>query len=81
MAPSTLPAGSERRPGDSGGVDHLGFDVASAELEGVVASVVSSGGVEIMRLDGAAGLPTVFVTDPDGYVLQLTACETDVPRP
>jgi catechol 2,3-dioxygenase-like lactoylglutathione lyase family enzyme len=66
-------SGKSRTPGDSGGVDHIGFDVADASiLEGVVSSAVAIGGTELMRVS-EDGNPIVFLTDPDGYVLQLTA--------
>jgi glyoxylase I family protein len=64
-------SGKQRRPGDSGGVDHLGFDVAAADLDAVLASVVVAGGAEVLRLE-ESGEPIVFVSDPDGYLLQLT---------
>lgn len=63
-----------RTPGDSGGVDHIGFDVADAAILTIlVALVEESGGTLLMQLPDENGLPTAFVTDPDGYVLQLTA--------
>ena len=67
-------SGKQRRPGDSGGIDHIGFDVAdAATLSDLVAAVQFAGGHLLMTVTGSDGYPTAFVSDPDGYVLQLTA--------
>lgn len=71
--PLDVASGRHRKPGDSGGVDHLGFDVTAADLEAVATAATATGGTELMRVTGENGRPTIFVTDPDGYVLQLTA--------
>jgi catechol 2,3-dioxygenase-like lactoylglutathione lyase family enzyme len=66
-------SGKTRSPGDSGGVDHIGFDVAdTGALEAIVKSALDAGGAEVMRVD-EEGSSTVFVSDPDGYLIQLTA--------
>jgi catechol 2,3-dioxygenase-like lactoylglutathione lyase family enzyme len=62
-----------RRPGDSGGIDHLGFDVAAGALDAIVASSCAAGGRLLFQTPGAGGAPTTFIADPDGYVIQLTA--------
>lgn len=67
-------SGKRRRPGDSGGIDHIGFDVAdAATLSDLVTAVQFAGGQLLMTVTGGDGCPTAFVSDPDGYVLQLTA--------
>jgi catechol 2,3-dioxygenase-like lactoylglutathione lyase family enzyme len=67
-------SGRIRSPGDSGRVDHIGFDVADADaLEAVISAAQTAGGKLLMRFDGSDGLPTAFVTDPDGYIVQLSA--------
>lgn len=66
-------SGRSRTAGDSGGVDHIGFDVADAEaLDAVVDAALDAGGTELMRVS-EDGQPIAFLADPDGYVLQLTA--------
>ena len=77
--PLDVASGKQRTPGNSGGVDHLGFDVAEEVLEVVVAAALAAGGKEMFRVAGAGGMPTVFVTDPDGYILQLTARRVPTP--
>ncbi|MBO2464922.1 VOC family protein [Actinomadura violacea] len=66
-------SGKTRRPGDSGGVDHIGFDVAdTTALQTVIGAAQEAGGELLMQFTGADGLPTAFIGDPDGYVLQLS---------
>ncbi|MFI6599495.1 VOC family protein [Nonomuraea sp. NPDC050536] len=66
--------GKSRTAGDSGGVDHIGFDVTdAATLETLVKLAEAEGGTLLMQLPGENGLPTAFVADPDGYIVQLTA--------
>jgi catechol 2,3-dioxygenase-like lactoylglutathione lyase family enzyme len=65
-------AGKPRRPGDSGGVDHIGFAVESeAMLDRLVQAVEAHGGSLLWRSQNEMGEASAFVTDPDGYVLQL----------
>ena len=65
-------AGKTREPGDSGGVDHIGFAVESpAMLDRLVAAVEAHGGQLLWRSQNEMGSESAFVTDPDGYVLQL----------
>ena len=65
-------AGKARTPGDSGGVDHIGFAVESpAMLDLLVARVHEHGGALLWRTANEQGGTSAFVTDPDGYVLQL----------
>jgi catechol 2,3-dioxygenase-like lactoylglutathione lyase family enzyme len=71
--PLDLVSGKTRTPGDSGGVDHIGFDVPdAATLNTLVAATVAAGGTEIMRTS-EDDTPTAFIADPDGYLIQLTA--------
>jgi catechol 2,3-dioxygenase-like lactoylglutathione lyase family enzyme len=65
-------AGKERTPGDSGGVDHIGFAVESpAMIDLLVQRVQDHGGSLLWRTENAQGDASAVVTDPDGYVLQL----------
>ncbi|WP_336211036.1 VOC family protein [Nonomuraea sp. LPB2021202275-12-8] len=67
-------SGKRRSPGDSGGIDHIGFDVAdAATLSNLVTAVRAAGGDLLMMLTDSDGHPIAFVSDPDGYVLQLSA--------
>jgi catechol 2,3-dioxygenase-like lactoylglutathione lyase family enzyme len=63
-------SGKQRSPGDMGGVDHIGFAVDPDTVDQLVDAVERSGGSLLMSL-GEGAQRTVFVTDPDGYVLQL----------
>jgi catechol 2,3-dioxygenase-like lactoylglutathione lyase family enzyme len=62
-------SGRQRQPGEMGGVDHIGFAVEPDTVDELVAAVEAAGGA-LMQF-GEAAERTVFVTDPDGYVLQL----------
>jgi catechol 2,3-dioxygenase-like lactoylglutathione lyase family enzyme len=65
-------SGKQRTAGDSGGVDHIGFAVSDdARLDRIVEAVAECGGEILFRTTGAEGSAVAFVTDLDGYVLQL----------
>jgi catechol 2,3-dioxygenase-like lactoylglutathione lyase family enzyme len=65
-------AGKARTPGDSGGVDHIGFAVESpAMIDLLVQRVQEHGGSLLWLSENEQGDASAFVTDPDGYVLQL----------
>ncbi len=65
-------AGKARTPGDSGGVDHIGFAVESpAMIDLLVQRVQEHGGSLLWRTENELGGASAFVIDPDGYVLQL----------
>lgn len=62
----------EAAAGAKGGVRHLGFRLASAEaLEQAVAAVEAAGGRLVSRGEMDRGSPYAYVSDPDGYVLEL----------
>ena len=63
-------SGRRRHPGEMGGVDHIGFAVNPDTLDDLVAAVEAAGGAVLMQI-GEGADRSVFVTDPDGYVLQL----------
>jgi catechol 2,3-dioxygenase-like lactoylglutathione lyase family enzyme len=53
-------------------VDHIGFVVESSEMLDVLVDAVQANGGELLfRTTNEAGGESAFVTDPDGYVLQL----------
>jgi len=53
-----------------GGIDHVGFAVDPDTVNQLIEAVENAGGSLLMQL-GEGDERTVFVTDPDGYVLQL----------
>jgi catechol 2,3-dioxygenase-like lactoylglutathione lyase family enzyme len=62
-------SGKTRTPGDSAGVDHIGFRVI--DLEETLKAVEAAGGQVVFRNTSPTGDPVAFVTDPDGYLLQI----------
>jgi len=58
--------------GTSGGVGHFGFRLHSkADLDSAIAEVEASGGKLIRRGDRGGGGSFAYVSDPDGYVIEL----------
>lgn len=67
--------GFDLRPataGQRGGVDHFGFRLTAPEdLDAAVDEVVAAGGALLRRGEFAPGCPYAYVTDPDGYRIEL----------
>lgn len=63
-------SGKQRSAGEMGGVDHIGFAVGPDTVDRLVEAVERAGGTLLMSIDKDTER-TVFITDPDGYVLQL----------
>jgi catechol 2,3-dioxygenase-like lactoylglutathione lyase family enzyme len=64
------------RPGDPrigrGGIDHMGFRlVDKADLDDAVLQVEAAGGALVERGEHRPGVPYAYVTDPDGYMIEL----------
>jgi catechol 2,3-dioxygenase len=60
------------RAGRSGGVAHFGFRRSEgADLDAAVAEVEAAGGRLVERGEHAPGVGYAYVTDPDGYVIEL----------
>lgn len=60
------------RAGESGGVRHFGFRLRDkADLEAAVTEVERAGGRVVRRGEHEPGHPFAYVTDPDGYVIEL----------
>jgi catechol 2,3-dioxygenase-like lactoylglutathione lyase family enzyme len=64
------------QPGDprigAGGVDHIGFRlVDKADLDDAIAEVEAAGGKLVNRGQRGPGMPFAYVTDPDGYLIEL----------
>ena len=61
------------KPGEQGGIDHFGFVLSpGSNLDHVRRKLERAGGTFLKRVDIAEGIPSLFFTDPDGYVIQLT---------
>ena len=54
------------------GVAHFGFDIEGGDLDDAVAAVVKAGGKLLDRGAHAPGVLYAYVTDPDGYVIELS---------
>jgi catechol 2,3-dioxygenase-like lactoylglutathione lyase family enzyme len=60
------------RAGDSGGVAHFGFRLLDkSDLDAAIAEVEAAGGRLLRRGEHEPDHPFAYVTDPDGYVIEL----------
>ena len=58
--------------GSSGGILHFGFQLANrADLESAISEVVAAGGALKRRVEFTPGAPVAYVSDPDGYEIEL----------
>jgi catechol 2,3-dioxygenase-like lactoylglutathione lyase family enzyme len=58
--------------GTSGGILHFGFELKNrAELENAISEVVAAGGALKKRGEFTPGMPFAYVSDPDGYEIEL----------
>jgi len=65
-------ATEQQKAGDNGGVSHFGFRLADvSQLGEAVAAVQRAGGRLLSRGEHAPGVPFAYVTDVDGYVIEL----------
>jgi catechol 2,3-dioxygenase-like lactoylglutathione lyase family enzyme len=65
-------ASSDDRPGDGGGIGHFGFRLVDEEdLDRAVEEVELAGGRLVRRGEHPDGQPFAYVTDPNGYVIEL----------
>ena len=72
----TLHADPDRKlePGKSAGIAHFGFNLAGGStLDDAVAEVTAAGGALVSRGEHGPGSGYAYVTDPDGYVIELMA--------
>jgi catechol 2,3-dioxygenase-like lactoylglutathione lyase family enzyme len=66
------PDQDKARVGDSGGIDHFGFRLAEdADLELAIQEVRGGGGTLVRQGEHSPGEPYAYVTDPDGYMIEL----------
>jgi lactoylglutathione lyase len=54
------------------GVAHFGFQIEGGNLDEAVAAVVAAGGKLLSQGEHAPGVLYAYVTDPDGYVIELS---------
>lgn len=60
------------RAGTAGGVVHFGFRLVDpAEIDAAVQAVERAGGAVLSRGEFCPGEPYVFVSDPDGYEVEI----------
>jgi catechol 2,3-dioxygenase-like lactoylglutathione lyase family enzyme len=58
--------------GASGGVGHFGFRLQNlGALDAAIAEIEAAGGKLLSRGEHAPGVPFAYVSDPDGYVIEL----------
>jgi catechol 2,3-dioxygenase-like lactoylglutathione lyase family enzyme len=61
------------QPGEHGGIDHFGFLLSpGTRLDDVRTRVSAAGGTYLRRHDIDKRVPSLFFSDPDGYVFQVT---------
>jgi catechol 2,3-dioxygenase-like lactoylglutathione lyase family enzyme len=62
----------EQPRGSSGGILHFGFQLENrADLESAINEVVAAGGALKKRGEFGPGIPFAYVSDPDGYEIEL----------
>ncbi|HEY3037899.1 MAG TPA: VOC family protein [Pyrinomonadaceae bacterium] len=62
----------EQPTGASGGILHFGFQLKNrADLESAISEVVAAGGALKKRGEFTPGMPFAYVSDPDGYEIEL----------
>src|ERR1700680_71088 len=60
------------RVGSSGGYEHFGITVADrTQLAEAIAAAEAAGGTLIAKGEHAPGVPYAYVSDPDGYVIEI----------
>ena len=65
-------ADSAEATGPGGGIGHFGLRLADGvQLDAAVEEVIAAGGRLLGRGEHAPGVPYAYVSDPDGYVIEL----------
>lgn len=60
------------RVGLLGGFEHFGITVKDrARLDECIALVIAAGGALVDKGEHAPGIPYAYITDPDGYVIEI----------
>jgi catechol 2,3-dioxygenase-like lactoylglutathione lyase family enzyme len=58
--------------GEQGGYEHFGITVKDrAQLDEAIALVIAAGGALVDKGEHAPGVPYAYVSDPDGYVIEI----------
>jgi catechol 2,3-dioxygenase-like lactoylglutathione lyase family enzyme len=58
--------------GRSGGISHFGFKLQpGSDLDAAAREVERGGGRMVSRGEHVPGVPFVYVSDPDGYLIEL----------
>jgi catechol 2,3-dioxygenase-like lactoylglutathione lyase family enzyme len=61
-----------RKSGKRGGIAHFGFRLQKAgDIEKAVQEATAAGGKILDRGEFSPGFPFVFISDPDGYVIEI----------
>jgi catechol 2,3-dioxygenase-like lactoylglutathione lyase family enzyme len=65
-------AEGEQPTGSGGGILHFGFQLDDkADLDSAISEVVAAGGALKKRGEFTPGMPFAYVSDPDGYEIEL----------
>ena len=65
-------AEGDQPTGSSGGILHFGFQLdKKADLESAISEVIAAGGALKKRGEFTPGMPFAYVSDPDGYEIEL----------
>ena len=68
----TLNQSSEQPTGSGGGILHFGFQLENkSDLDSAISEVVAAGGALKKRGEFMPGMPFAYVTDLDGYEIEL----------
>ncbi len=67
----TLCEAKADEPIAGGGVSHFGFSIGKNHLDEIIRQVEHAGGKLQRRGEHAPGAPYAYLTDPDGYVIEL----------
>jgi catechol 2,3-dioxygenase-like lactoylglutathione lyase family enzyme len=58
--------------GEQGGYEHFGITVKDrTKLDDAIALVIDAGGTLVDKGEHAPGVPYAYVSDPDGYVIEI----------
>jgi catechol 2,3-dioxygenase-like lactoylglutathione lyase family enzyme len=58
--------------GQQGGYEHFGISVKDrSRLDDAIALVIDNGGALVDKGEHAPGIPYAYVSDPDGYVIEI----------
>ena len=61
-----------KKSGKTGGIAHFGFRLLkAAQIDKAVQEVIQAGGKLIERGEFSPGFPYAYVSDPDGYVIEI----------